>query len=204
MTSKCVRVHVVCILCVCSCCMCTLYVHVCDHTVRNVCIYFVYTFVYTCMHTVCVQILCTLFVCSCCVCTWACTQCDARHVCTDCVCKCVCMLGVGAHSGGSSEVQGGLWWWGGEGLPGPVCVFPAESRGSAQAGPGRELPLGTWRQVDQLGLDLALGAGTTQTPRHGPLLLWRQRGQVLGGLSGPLVLPLGPVLSLRILCVVGP
>lgn len=158
--------------------MCTLYVHVCDHTVCKV---------------MCVSILCTplcIHVCILCVCKFyvrfLCVHVACAHghvhsvmhamcvqivcawcVCTHCVCKCVCMLGVGAHSGGPSEVQGGLWWWGGEGLPGPVCVLPAESRGSAQAGPGRELPLGTWRQVDQLGLELALDAGTTQTPRHG-------------------------------------
>ena len=50
-------------------------------------------------------------------------------------------------------------------------VLPAESQGSAQAGPGRELPVGTSRQLDQLGLELALDAGTTQTPQHGGLLL---------------------------------
>ena len=49
------------------------------------------------------------------VCAWC--------VCTHCVCKCVCRLGASAHSGGSSEVQGSLWWCAGEGLPGSVLCY---------------------------------------------------------------------------------
>ena len=163
----------VCILCVCSRCTCTLYVHMCEHTVctGSVCIHFVYTFVYTCVHTVCVQILCTLFVCPCCMCTWACTQCDAHMcvqivcawcVCTHCVCKCVCMLG-GVHTAVGplrSRVVSGVRRGRASGLTCVPCWV-----GSAQAGPGRELPVGpggSWISVD---------AGTTQTPQHGHLLL---------------------------------
>lgn len=67
----------------------------------------------------CVHIVCTQCVHTCAYCVHVhivCAHCVVRtHV---CVHTCVCMLGVGTHSGRSSEGQGWLCGWAGEGLQG--------------------------------------------------------------------------------------
>ena len=104
-TSKCVRVHVVCILCVCSCCMCTLYVHVCDHTVHKVmCVSILCTPL--CIH-VCMLCVCKFYVCFLCV-HVACAHGHVRSV-MHAMCVQMCVHGVCVHTACASVCA--CWGW---------------------------------------------------------------------------------------------
>ena len=161
--------------------VCTLCVHlVCAHVVCAHCVHVVCAH---CVCTGCVCIVCTLCVCTVCahVCAYCvCARCVhvhivcAHRVCAHmCVCTRVCMLGVGAHSGRSSEGQGWLWGWAGEGLqrsalraclPGPaaqltqaqgerIACRDLEAHGSPWAG----TCTGCWCHSDTLALASHLG-----------------------------------------------
>ena len=82
----CVRVCVVCVVCVC--CVC---VRVCCVCCVRVCVVCVLCVLCVCVCCVCVRVLCVLCACVCCVCCVCVHVCCVCVVCVCCVCVCVCV-----------------------------------------------------------------------------------------------------------------